>query len=224
LVAITITTIPPQYRTGFAIIKKLPPDTFELIASALERAPLAGGLKKLTASVVQHVAVLKQQEIKDILRAVFSLSVLTTDEESPLPENLANLSRAMQSSGEPDLKLSDQESAAFEKRLERLLTIKTVVVSSKAQRLRLEYPATFHDAMILTDMRPVFNAPADRPVGCEISHTLEITYHEHGEHKEFFVALDDDDLETIKKAIQRAEAKSSSVKSLLKVANLPELS
>lgn len=222
--AITITTIPGPYRSGFASIKKLSPDTFELLVSALENAPLAGGLKKLTAAVVQQLPVLKQQEIRDILRTVFSLSAFTTDEDTTLSENLANLTTAMQTSGEPDLKLSDQERAAFEKRLEKLLTIKTVAISSKAQRLRLEYPVTFHDAMILTDMRPVFDKPEERPVGCEISHTLQITYHEHGDHKEFFVALDDDDLETIKKAIQRAEAKASSVKSLIKLANLPDLS
>jgi hypothetical protein len=224
LVAITITTIPAPYRPGFASIKQLSPDTFELIASALEKAPLAGGLKELTAAVVQQVPVLKQQEIKDIIRAVFSLGVFMTDEDTPLSENLSNLSRAMQTSDKPELTLSDHESAAFEKRLERLLTIKTVVISSKVQRLRLEYPVTFHDAMILTDMRPVFDKPEERPVGCAISHTLEITYHEHGDHKEFFVVLDDDDLETIKKAIQRAEVKSASMKSLLKVANLPDLS
>ena len=222
--AITITTIPAPYRSGFVSIKNLSPDTFELLASALEKAPLAGGLKKLTAAVVQQLPVLKQQEIKDILRAIFSLSVLTTDEDTPLSESLSNLSRVMKTSGEPDLTLSDQESVAFEKRLEKLLTIKTVVISSKAQRLRLEYPVTFHDAIIMTDMRPVFDKAEERPVGCEISHTLEITYHEHGDHKEFFVALDDDDLETIKKAIQRAEAKSASVKSLIKIANLTDLS
>lgn len=222
--AVVITTIPAPYRAGFASIKELSADTFETLVSALEKARLSGGLKELTATVVQQVPTLKQNKIKEILRVVFSLSVFTSDEDTPLSENLANLSRAMQTSGEPNLTLSEQESAVFEKRLERLLTIKNVVIATKTQSLRMDYPVTFHDAKILTDMRPVFDKVDERPVGCAISHTLKITYHENDEHKQFFVVLDGEDLGALKKAIQRAETKGSSLKSLIKVANLPDLS
>ena len=221
---VVITTIPAPYRAGFASVKELSADAFETLVSALEKGPLAGGLKELTATVVQQVPTLKQDKIKEILRAVFSLGVFTSDEDTPLSENLANLSKAMQKIREPNLTLSEQESAVFEKRLERLLTIKTVVIATKVQSLRLDYPVSFHDAKILTDMRPVFDKAEERPVGCAISHTLKITYHEDGEHKQFFVVLDGNDLEALKKVIQRAETKGSSVKSLLKVANLPDLS
>lgn len=221
---ISITTIPAPYRAGFASLKRLSPETFELLVTSLEQAPIAGGLKVLAASVVKRVSVLNEGEIRDILRSVFSLSVFTTDEDTPLTENIANLSSAMQASGRPELALSDAEKTEFEKRLGRLLTLRTVAISSKAQRLKLEYPVTFYDAAILTDMRPIFDKPDERPLGCAVSHTLQITYHEQGDHKEFFVALDDEDLEVIKKAIQRAEAKRTGVKSLLKAANLTDLS
>ena len=223
-VAIAITTIPAPYRPGFANIKRLAPSTFELIASALDKAPLVGGLAELTSAVVQQVPVLERQGVEDILRAVFSLGVLMTDEDTPLSENLSNLSRAMQATGNSDLNLSEQEKPQFENRLERLLTTKSVVISSKVQRLRLEYPNTFHDAIILTDMRPVFDKPEERPIGCTVSHTLRIAFHKDGDHKEFYVMLDDKDLEMVKKAVHRAEAKATSIKSLLKLANLPDMS
>jgi len=222
--AISITTIPAPYRTGFAKIKSLSPTDLDSIVTALEKAPTAGGLKGLTSAVVQQVPTLKRQEIESILRTLFSLSLLITDEDTPLSENLSSLSSAMQASGNPNLTLSDQEKVEFEKRLERLLRINAVTIASKVQRLGLEYPNTFHDAMILTDMRPVFDKPEERPVGCTISHTLRIAYHEGGEHKEFYVMLDADDLQTMKKVLQRAETKASSVKSVLKSANLPDLS
>jgi hypothetical protein len=222
--AINITTIPAPYRPGFAKIKRLDPKVFEALATALERATLVGGLKELTSTVAQQVPQLDRQGIQDILRALFSLSVMMADEETPLTENLANLSRAMQFSGNQDLSLSEQERSEFEGRLERLLKIKAVTISSKVQRLRLEYPITFHDAMILSDLRPVFDKPEDRPLGCAISHNLRIAYHENGDHKEFFVTLDDSDLDMMKKIIQRAEEKASSLKALLKLANLPDLS
>lgn len=219
-----ITTIPAAYRPGFTKIKRLSAADFESIVTALEKAPLVGGLKELTSAVIQQVPSLKREDIEVILRSLFSLSVFVADEETPLSENLASLGRAMQSSGNPDLALSEEEKIEFEKRLDRLLRVHAVIISAKVQSLKLEYPKTFHDAMILTDMRPVFDKPEDRPVGCAISHTLRIAYHEEGEHKEFHVVLEANDLQTLKKVLQRAEAKAASLKSVLKVANLPDLS
>jgi hypothetical protein len=223
-VAVSITNIPAPYRAGLAKIKRLLPVQVESIAKTLENAPLSGGLKGLASAVAQNVPGMKRQDVEIILRSVFSLSVLVTDEETPLSQNLESVTSAMQATGDRDLALSEKERAEFEKRLERLLTIRTVVLASKVQRLGLEYPNVFYDAMIVTDMRPVFDKPEDRPVGCAISHTLRIAYHEGGEHKEFYVVLNADDLELMKKIFQRAESKALSLKSVLKVARLAELS
>ncbi len=219
-----ITTIPAPFRLGFARIKQLSPADFEAIVTALERAPTVGGLKELTSAVLQQVPTLKRQEIEHILRTLFSLCIYVADEETPLSENLASLSSAMQTSGRPELALSEEEKIEFEKRLDRLLRISAVSKSAKVQRLRLEYPNTFSDARILTDMRPIFDKPEKRPVGCAIAHILKLSYHEGGDHKEFYIALDTDDLETLKKVLQRAETKAASLKSVLEVAGLPDFS
>jgi hypothetical protein len=197
---------------------------FEALATALEKAPIVGGLKELTSAVVQQVPSLKRQEIEQILRTVFSLCVLVTDEKSPLSENLAILTDVMQASARPELKLTEEEKADFEKRLDRLLKISVLTTSAKVQRLRFDYSNTFSDAHVITDMRPIFDKPGERPVGCAIAHTLKLEYHEGGDHKEFYVALDADDVETLKKALQRAEIKAASLKSVLKLAELPDLS
>ena len=222
--AISITTIPAPYRAGFTKIKGLSPSDFELVATALEKASVAGGLKGLTSAVIERVPKLKRQETETVLRTLFSLSVFVTDEDTSLSENISSLATVIQTSGIPNLALSDEERSEFERRLERLLRIKAVSIASKVQKLGYEYPNTFREAMILTDMRPVFDKPEDRPVGCTISHTLQIQYHEGSDHKEFYVTLDADDLESLKKAVQRAETKASSIKTVLKMANLPDLS
>ncbi|HXX87151.1 MAG TPA: hypothetical protein VEH86_01735 [Candidatus Acidoferrum sp.] len=219
-----ITTIPAPYRLGFGKIKGLSPAEYEALATALETAPTTGGLKKLASAIVKQVPTLKRADIEVILRSLFSLRVFLADEETPLSENLSSLSSAMQASGKADLALTEQEKIEFEKRLDRLLKINAVTMSAKVQRLEIDYPNTFYEALILTDMRPIFDKPEDRPVGCAVSHTLKITYHESGEHKEFYVVLDADDLQTMKKVLQRAEAKASSIKSFLNLASLPDLS
>ena len=141
---------------------------------------------------------------------------LFLDEETLYLSILSDLTSAMQASGRSELALSETERIDFEKRLNKLLSVKSLLISSKVERLRLDYAATLHDAKILSDIRPIFDKPDERPVGCAISHTLEIEYHESGEHKEFYVVLDDEDLQKMKRIVQRAEAKAVSLKALLK--------
>lgn len=221
---VAITTIPAPYRLGFANIKKLTPAEVDSLVAALEKAPYSRRMTEVTSVVLKNSPTLSRTDVDSILRALYSLCVFLGDEETPLSEHLSDLTNAMQASGRSELALSESEKIDFEKRLSRFLSVKTLAISSKVQRLRLEYPNTLHDAMIVSDIRPIFDKPNERPVGCAIAHTLEIEYHESGEHKEFHVVLDNEDLQKIKKVIQRAETKAQSLKALLKEANLPDLS
>ncbi len=219
-----ITTIPAPYRQGFANIKKLSPSDLNSLVVALEKAKSAGRVKDVTNAVIKDVPTLNRSDAESILRTLFSLYAFIADEETPLSEHLSELTSAMQASGRKELTLSEEEKVEFEQRLRKLLSVKTVLISSKVERLRLDYPNTLHDAKILSDIRPIFDNPNEPPVGCAIAHTLEIEYHESGEHKEFYVVLDDDDLQKMKRIVQRAETKSASLKTLLKSAGLTDLS
>jgi hypothetical protein len=221
---VAITTIPAPYRQGFAKIKSLTPADLESLVAALEKAQSAGRVKEVTSFVLKHVPSLSPTDVESILRTLYSLCVFLSDEEIPLSQHLSELTGAMQASGRPELALSEDERIDFEKRLNRLLSLKTVAISSKVERLRLDYPNTLHEVVILSDIRPIFDKPEERPVGFAIAHTLEIEYHESGEHKEFYVVLDNDDLQKMKKIIQRAETKAASLKTLLKATGMPDLS
>lgn len=219
-----ITTIPAVYRPGFAKIKSLSSADVESLVAALEKTEGIGRLKDVTSLVVEQVPGLSRTDVESILRTLFSLCVFASDEATPLSERISELTNAMQASGRQELKLSEDEKAEFEKRLNRLLSVGTVLISAKVERLRLDHPNTLHDAIILSDIRPVFDKPKGRPVGCTIFHTLEIEYHESGEHKEFYVVLDSEDLAKMKKTIQRAEEKAESLRTLLESAGLPDFS
>jgi hypothetical protein len=50
-----------------------------------------------------------------------------------------------------------------------------------------------------------------------VLHTLKLVYHEGPKrHEEFFVALDGDDLRTLRKLIDRAEAKAETLRPAVK--------
>jgi hypothetical protein len=90
-------------------------------------------------------------------------------------------------------------------------------VTSKALDVMIEHPNVFREARICTDIRPVFGPiPADPPSAVTLFHTLKIHYHEGNSHKEFFVALDSNDIRALQDVIHRATLKESSLKKWVK--------
>jgi hypothetical protein len=221
---VAITRIPEQYRSGFAKIKKLSHPELEALINALEKSPMGGGLKGIVSTVGEQVPSLKKEDVEQIARTLYSLYVVRADTDIPLSVFISELISAMRATGEGSLPLSEEEKNEFQDRIAKLLSVDTLVVTSKVEQVRSDYAKTFCAAKILTDIRPIFAKPEETPLGVAITHTLKIEYHEGSEHKHFYVALDADDLQKVKKVLQRAEAKASSLRSLLKAANLSDLS
>lgn len=106
----------------------------------------------------------------------------------------------------------------FAEKLVSLLSVKPLNVSAKAIDLQTEDERVFCDARILTDLRPVFGSDsAATPEGLTIVHILKLGYDQGGErHRDFYVALNADDLQTLRKVIDRAEAKAKSLKNAIR--------
>jgi len=79
------------------------------------------------------------------------------------------------------------------------------------------------EVRILTDVRPVFepSAPEAAPAGAVIVHTLKISYRGDNSAKDFFVALDSEDVRQLTEQLERARSKAESLKSVLKAAEVP---
>lgn len=106
--------------------------------------------------------------------------------------------------------------ALIERRMRALLSIdKAIAVTAKALDVVTEHNNVFCGSKIYSDIRPIFSADADSIVGGVIVHNLNVSYHQGSDHKEFFAALEDDDLVELKEAIDRAEKKSKQLKATL---------
>ncbi len=74
----------------------------------------------------------------------------------------------------------------------------------------------FHEARIISEIRPVFGSNVEEPPPAAVLlHMLNITCHGTDGHKEFFIALDTDDIEVLRDVIDRAETKAESLKVML---------
>jgi hypothetical protein len=135
-----------------------------------------------------------------------------------IEEFTREIARAAEATGDEKLRASPDRWEVLRERLGRILgPTSPLWLSAKANLLRVEQERLFCDARILTDIRPIFGRKASTgPAALTIVHTLKLSYH-HGseELEELFVSLDDDDLQTLKQVIQRAEEKQGALEPLV---------
>jgi hypothetical protein len=103
---------------------------------------------------------------------------------------------------------------ALEVRLKHLLSIGDVFgFLAKAMSVLTEHDHVFCGARVMSDVRPIFGDSPNEISAAMLVHTLNISYHESGQHKEFYAAMNPSDLQRLKKVIERAESKSNTLRS-----------
>lgn len=113
----------------------------------------------------------------------------------------------------------------FEKRVRKILGAKSVEITAKAMGVLLDHPNTFCTARTLSEIRPVFREDGMEPQAAVIVHQLKIVYHAGPERErgEIFIALDGDNLQTMKSVLDRALRKHERLKALTEKLELPVL-
>lgn len=90
-----------------------------------------------------------------------------------------------------------------------------LAISAKAQKLALSQDRTYCEANVLTDLRPIFGPEISAgPVAAVLFHNLVVKFHGSGpEVDQVRFALQRDDLESLRAAIDRAIAKDDIIRS-----------
>ena len=208
--------IPERFNPALARIASLRDEDIEQIRQALASA--APALK--IQSVVAHVkASLPKQilGIEDIIQTLGSMNNARIGAEVPIEQFVRDIApRRMVARKE---KAFDQ--AAFEQKLISLLSVESLTLSAKASDVQHEYERLFISARIMTDARTVFNEAGTEAVGTMIVHNLNITYSQAEELKELFIALDDADIAKLRKVLDRADTKTTTLERLIERTDIP---
>jgi hypothetical protein len=217
-------SVPERFRPGLVKLLGLPPQSVDELVSALNTAPGTLSPLKLLASIQPHVRTIPADDLESILDTLRSLYVLLARLDLTIDDCVHSVANAIERGDYADLGFQDKDRVEFEQQLRRLLGINSHTVEAKALDLLVEHERVFHDARIITDLRPVFGTEVTAPPAAGlILHTLKITYHEGSELKEFFVALDSGELDLLSSIIDRAKQKGSTIEQLLVTANVPRL-
>ena len=133
---------------------------------------------------------------------------------------------AVRSSSDPRYEPHPKDWAIATKSLETLLSNDSGVgLAVRAAFLAHQTARHMDYARILTDARPVFGSDANSgPIAFVLTHTLQIDYHEEGTVKEWFIALDHDDLEALADAVNRAKIKEKTLRTSLRKTQIPIVS
>lgn len=214
--------IPKEDTGSIVAIKTLTPAAIEKLVSALKTAQPVSDAREMAASIAAHVPSITMAQLSRVLETLYTLYYIRELSGVKHPTFLEDLMDGIRSN--PNLQLSTKDVPKLRSVLEKLLTIETLLTVSKAARLQRDGERLYCQSKIASDILPVFGSDASvPPVGAVLNHTLRIAYHEGGDHKEFHIVLDSDDLNALRDVIQRAQEKDKTLRALLKTINLPNL-
>jgi hypothetical protein len=206
-------TIPDEHRGPLAKIAKLPPATVDNLEGALNRTPPTRGAKAIAAEIAPQLDP-KCVDLERILETLMTLASVQASNDVPVAQFVKDVCVAMR---HPDggKGLTDSQGQALKANLQRLLSTRCVAVASKAADLQYEHEHVFGGARILTDVRPVFGEKASDIEGTVTTHILKIRYFDESGSREIYFGLDNDDLGSLRKVLDRAEEKTRRMKTLL---------
>jgi hypothetical protein len=214
--------IPKEDSGVIVTIKALTPAMFEKFVIALKNAPIISDPREMAAHISREVPSIALGRLASMLETMYTLYHIRELSGVRPARFLEDLIEAL--SERSELNLNPKDLPKFKAMLARLMSIEVLNTVSKAARLQRDGERLYCNAKILSDIRPVFSHdPTLRPLGAVLTHTLKIGFHEGGEHQEFHVVLDVDDLLALSEVIYRAQAKDKTLRKLLKESKLTSL-
>ncbi len=183
--------------------------------SVLSELPLSVDFDASTKALTPKLASLHVKEPARLLRVLVSLSVTRAHSDPPINEYVEDVLEAIEEA-DPKI-LAGKKKFHARQLLRKLLSYEPLSLAAKASHLLHEQAHLLASSRILTDARPVYGQdPAKQPSAVLINQTLQLTYFDDMEHKEFFVALNAKDIANLKKALDRALAKAESLADVFK--------
>ncbi len=210
-----------SYVRGINGLIGLTRDQAEGLISALQtEQPIYYEPGQLTRHLQSKVAI-DPKVLSQIIQALVSLYTTRAVTGLPVSEFVDLACETGQKRG---LNLADpQVLERLKQNLVALLEVEgSLAVVSKAVNVVTEQDRIFSQARVVTDLRPVFREdPGASPLAAAVLHTLRIHFHQNGELKSFFVAMDDEDVRSLKEALDRAQRKSATLRGVADSAKIP---
>jgi hypothetical protein len=204
---VTEISIPPEVRPYLVQLALADQEHLDALVTAIAEQPARQSHRKFVAAVVGAVGNVQGWEPEGSVQALLSLAAgrqavgLSVDE---FVQEVATSS---------DIELPDEARARLSELLSRALRNESLTVSAKAWALLTDNQANFKEARVITDVRPIFADSNEPPPAGLVVHMLRLTYWGDDSEHAFWVAMDDNDMEALRKVVVRAQGKSKQLRS-----------
>jgi hypothetical protein len=207
--------VPDRYVEGFRALAQLSDDLYAALVALLNRQPPITNRNALRREARDAVGEGDDLKLDAVLGALLSVERSRAAHAWPLEHVEGGIRGAANVSDDPEVR---QQLA---NRVVECISAPAIAATAKVADLLWANRNRFHTTRVVTEIRPIWlQDPDQEPVGSVIVHDLEISYHHEGETRSFYVALDDDDLDTLATVVHRAKAKTVSLRGFLQKAGL----
>lgn len=208
--------IPERHLAGLTKLLSLPGESFRSAVTALEGIPVSKDPQDFVENALRNVEGLSSDDLELFAEAILSLVIVRASFEDSTSEYIEQVESALKGIVSDELKLSEEDISRVPEKLSLLLENTNLLLSAKSVSMMFEHDALFSKARVLTQILPVFgNDVNETPKGALLTHQLGIHYFKDGRHKEFFLVLDDEEIQTLIKVLERAKAKADTLKTFL---------
>lgn len=208
-------TVPSVFADALMPLRDMDDDQFGRL---LDAANVALNGATAFASCASETTDLEQQQAQHLLDALIAVVIFA--EESG--ENIKDVIRDLSETSSEDAK--EPDSQRLRARIASLVEHEQVKILHKSVAVSLEHDRLYMDSRIITDIRPVFSDEVrDGVKGAMLTHVLRIDALHAGQRESYYVALDKQDLASLKSAVLRAEEKDMELQATLEVAKIPRL-
>lgn len=215
--------IPASQKESIKQLIDLPEDKWKSLLQALEVAEPTISARLMTEHIAPEVD-LSVDQLRRLVVMAGSL-YMTRDQRAVNAEEFAD-AVVQAAINEELVKRDDSEGASkLKDRISRLLSLdRSLGVSAKATQLLQRHKNPLATARIFTDIRPVFTGDEDpTPQAAVVVHTLELVTSTDGRELSHYIALDSTDLKTLKRIVDRAIRKETSLRTIMKSLPLVEI-
>jgi len=204
--------IPDEYTTAFNDFFTMTVEKRKAFFSELKKTRIELTSSRIAQKISSKIKV-SVTKLENIIEMFVSLYAFIESNTIPVSELVNSLKISAEDFG---IKAKKSDWIAFQNQLKELIKNKdeSIGLISKAVELYGEYQNLFIDARTLTDLRPVFKSNIQEdPVGGIIIHNLKIIYRNKNStrNRQIFIALDNSDLDTLIRILERAKEKSKTL-------------
>lgn len=201
---------------------ELDEETADKLYSALSDAPPAIDEQGLAQAITSKVEGVSVDDLEIITEMLISLQATANYYGISADIFTLDICEAITEDAIEGLKVESADSCT--NRLRRFFDVESLSVPQKVISVLRDHEYMFCKARIITDIRPVFGSDIEQgPTAAVIVHMLKISYHEGDDIKDFYLAMDTGDIQSLRDILDRADAKAKILKPVLENAKVPYL-